>query len=135
MIRKAKNGYNVKIANLRALAILIVAFGHSIIIFDSGWNYYSSYYSSTLLENIKHCINLFQMPLFFFISGFCFFYTRTKLKKEGLLAFAKKKGKRLLIPFVVFSFFWMIPLRLAAHYPKMGGKTNYNNIFSDPFRQ
>ena len=97
------NKYNYKISNLRAIAILVVVFGHSIIIFDRSWNYYSALYSSPVLENIKHFINLFQMPLFVFISGYCFFYSKVRLKKGSLGAFVKSKAKRLLIPFVGFS--------------------------------
>ena len=110
-------GHNYKISNLRAFAILVVVFGHSIIIFDGNWNYYSALYSSDVLEVIKHIINLFQMQLFIFISGYCFYYSRNGLKQEGYYRFIKKKAKRLLIPFVVFALFWMIPIRMIAQYP------------------
>ena len=113
--------YNYKIANLRALAILIVVFGHSIIIFDSGWNYYTAEYQSAILEMVKHVINLFQMPLFIFISGYCFYYSREGLIRKGTGTFMHKKAYRLLIPFVSFALFWMIPLRMASHYPYWQG--------------
>ena len=46
-MKKSKNGKaslmknkNYKIVNLRAIAIILVVLGHSIIIYKSGWNYY-----------------------------------------------------------------------------------------------
>lgn len=105
---------NLKIINMRALAIIIVVFGHSIILYDPCWNIYSSQNVSTVLENIKHFINIIQMPLFFWVSGFCFFYSTKKNKK--FVSLAKNKCIRLLIPFFIVALFWVIPLRSFAHY-------------------
>ena len=113
----AKREYSFKISNLRALAILVVAFGHSIIIFDRNWGYYSATYTSQLLETAKHVINCFQMPLFVFVSGYCFYYSKKRLNKESLSKFISSKAKRLLVPFLIFSILWMIPIRLIAKYP------------------
>lgn len=73
---------NTKIENLRALAIILVVLGHSIIIYDSSWSTamgIDTAVSSPLLCWLKHCINLIQMPLFFSISGFCFYFSIKKL--------------------------------------------------------
>lgn len=48
-------------------------------------------------ENISNVIFSFHMPLFFFVSGFFF-------KETTLKAFLFKKGKRILIPYIAFSF-------------------------------
>ncbi len=112
-----KKKYNYKISNLRALAILVVVFGHSIIIFDRSWNYYSALYSSAFLETLKHVINLFQMPLFVFISGYCFYYSKRRIADGNYTEFIISKAKRLLIPFVTFALLWMIPIRLLSQYP------------------
>lgn len=55
-----------RISNIRALAIMIVVLGHSIIIYDTNWGYYTAKYQSEMLQSLKHIINYFQMPLFFF---------------------------------------------------------------------
>ena len=111
MVKKS----NFTITNLRAIAIMIVIIGHSIILYDSSWGFYSSDNHSLILENLKHIINLFQMPLFFSISGFCFYYS-----KDFNI---KKKIKRLIIPFIVVFIIWVIPFRIISRYPLY---ENYN---------
>lgn len=71
-----------QIANIRALAILLVVFGHSIILYSSSWNLYSSIHSVPLLDNIKRIIDIIQMPIFFSISGYLFFFIHIIKKEE-----------------------------------------------------
>lgn len=61
------------ITNVRALAIFLVVLGHSIILYSSAWGYYPTEQKSILLDNLKFLINGIQMPLFFSLSGFCFY--------------------------------------------------------------
>lgn len=63
--------YN-KITNLRAIAIFLVVFGHSIIIYSSEWNLYYTQNTCVFFDYLKRVINLIQMPIFFAISGFLF---------------------------------------------------------------
>lgn len=67
-----------RITRLRCWAIIVVVFGHSIILYDPNWGVYSSTYTVSSLMWIKHIINTFQMPLFLFLSGFCFYYSVKK---------------------------------------------------------
>lgn len=64
---------NTKIVNIRAIAILLVVFGNSIILYSSTWNLYTSTNQVLILDYLKRIIDLIQMPLFFSISGFLFF--------------------------------------------------------------
>ena len=109
---------NKNIDFLRAFAIILVVFGHSIIIYDNSWNVYYTSQESNVLSNIKIIINLIQMPLFLAISGYLFFYTN-KIKNYG--DFIIKKIKRLIIPFIIIALFWMLPIRYGVNY------NNYNN--------
>lgn len=59
------------IITLRAVAILLVVFGHSIIIYSDAWNLYSTTVQAPLFNVLKNAVNIVQMPLFFSISGFC----------------------------------------------------------------
>lgn len=101
-----------KIGNIRALAIFIVVLGHSIIIFDTSWGVYSSPYESIFLDELKRYINYIQMPLFVFVSGYCFHYSAGKPFAE----FAVKKFRRLIVPLIAVGAFWMIPIRIIIHY-------------------
>lgn len=54
-----------KIDNLRAIAILLVVLGHSIIIYDPNWGVITSDTECLPFFYLKQMINLIQMPLFF----------------------------------------------------------------------
>lgn len=104
---------NFKIVNLRAFAIITVVIGHSIILYSSKWNIIETTVSFPLLDKLKEFINLYQMQLYFFISGFLCYYG---MKKTNYYSFLKKKSKRLLIPYFVFGLLWMIPIKLAIGF-------------------
>ncbi len=109
-----------KIVNIRALAIIIVVLGHSIILYSTSWGFYQSVNKVIFLDKVKNIINLFQMPLFFSISGYLLYYQLNK--NIEFKEFLIKKAKRLLIPFIIFGIFWMIPIKLLVNYP------NYENL-------
>ena len=104
---------NETIEKMRAFAIFIVALGHSIIIFDPSWGIYTTNNQNQFFYILKQFINIIQMPMFIMISGFL--YSRA-CKKYSYKEIAKKKGKRILIPFVIITLFWMVPIRILANY-------------------
>lgn len=104
---------NTRINNIRALAILIVIFGHSIILYSSAWSIYEPIRECILLDDIKKVINLIQMPLFFSLSGFLFAESSKEIK---ISAFVLKKLKRLMIPFYAIGIMWMIPIKKILAY-------------------
>lgn len=113
-----------KITRLRSVAITIVVFGHSIILYDPQWELYKTVYTVDLLMWIKRIINTFQMPLFLFLSGFCFFYSIKRHDYHSVKSVIKGiegKAKRLLVPFFVIAIVWMIPIRLLCRYNAWSG--------------
>ena len=124
---KMKNNKNYNIVFLRFLAILIVVFGHSIIIYDPGWAYFTTSVKSNFLMNTKHIINVIQMPLYFAISGYVFYYTISK--KSSKLQLITNKFKRLIIPYIVFSFILVIPIRYIFKYESYNGNSFIYNIW------
>ena len=120
-----------KIVRMRCFAILVVVFGHSIILYDEQWGVYATQNKVMSLMWIKHFINTFQMPLFLFISGFCFWesvkrhgFDNKKATINGIL----NKAKHLLIPFVIVALFWMIPIRKLCNYTPWENIPNYRII-------
>lgn len=108
-----------KIMRLRCLAIVIVVLGHSIILYDPQWGIYRTSYTVDSLMYMKRVINTFQMPLFLFLSGFCFFYSVKKHGYKGIKSWGiglAGKMKRLLVPFSIIAVFWMIPIRKICNY-------------------
>lgn len=97
---------NYLISNLRVLAILLVVLGHSIIIYDPNWTTYNTPFHSVFLVTLKKIINLFQMELFFSLSGFLFFYTTQKkfkikslLKKKTITLANSISSHRIILPY------------------------------------
>ena len=73
-----KQNWSNSISNIRALAIIVVVFGHSIILYSSNWNIYTTKYTMPTLDLLKRVLDMFQMPLFFSISGYLFYFTYAK---------------------------------------------------------
>lgn len=69
---------NTKIVNIRALAIILVVLGHSIILYSSKWDLYETINQVPILDNMKRIIDIIQTSLFFSISGYLFYYSLNK---------------------------------------------------------
>ena len=113
------NNEVTKINNLRAIAILIVMFGHSIILYSEHWNLYTTDRICETFNIMKKMIDVIQMPLYFFISGYLFYWT---FCKKDFMTIIKDKIRRLLVPFISIGLFWMLPIRLVIKYP------GYNDV-------
>lgn len=111
---------NYQLVNIRSVSILIVMFGHSIIIYDQGWGILTTDVVSPLFSFIKHLINVIQMPLFFSISGFCFAYS---FERTNLKSLVNKKFLRLIIPYIFIAILWMNPIK---YFLKIQGYENIN---------
>ena len=107
-----------QLSNIRALAIFIVVLGHSIILYSSTWGTYETARACPFLDALKSIINVFQMPLFFSLSGFLFAFTHRE--KRGFLHLLKSKCLRLLVPFLAVGLFFILPIRFAISYPGYG---------------
>lgn len=70
-----------------------------------------------LLEQIKEIIYCFHMPLFMALSGALFQFTMRK--KQRLSNIIISKSKRLLLPFVIVTIFYDIPLKYLSGYWKL----------------
>lgn len=93
---------NYNLSALRSIAIILVVLGHSIILYDPNWAIYSPKDNCIFFEYLKSFINIIQMPLFFSLSGFLFYFS---VKKYSFINILKKKVKRLLIPYFIICFF------------------------------
>lgn len=116
---------------LRTFTMVLVIIGHC-----NYYNIQTSYggivYNSGNFENslifrilgqIISFIYSFHMPLFMAISGACFSLSKNKKQFKIL---AKEKARRLLVPFVVVTFFISIPCKLYGGY-----WAHSNNLIKD----
>lgn len=123
---------DLRIINLRAIAILIVVLGHSIILYDPSWGLYHSDIVMPLFEFVKqHLINPIQMPIFFFISGFLFYRSVNERAQLSFGKFFRSKFFRLIIPYYSIAILWMNPIKLCVKSP--GYEDGFG--FSDIARQ
>lgn len=103
-----------KIDNLRAIAILLVVLGHSIIIYDPNWGLISSNVKCLPFMYLKKVINLVQMPLFFSLSGFCFCLSKNQIFNSEMLT---NKFMRILLPYFFICFLYMDPIKIGLGVP------------------
>lgn len=104
-----------KIGNLRAVAILLVVLGHSIILYSDSWNLYETNQNVPFLNMLKEFIDIVQMPLYFSLSGYLFVFTHKK--KLGLICLLKNKLRRLIVPYLSIGILYMLPIRIAVGFP------------------
>lgn len=125
---------NRSIVVLRFFAILSVVIGHSIIVFSGNWNYFHVLSSSLLLKVIKSFIDFYQMPVFIFISGYLLSYTGKISHMNGWedeKQFLITKAKRLLLPFVMVAFCWIMPIRTLINFENINQYSIINRFFNN----
>lgn len=105
---------NYNIVFIRFLAIMIVMFGHSIIIYDPNWGLLTTNVTSNTLVFIKHIINSIQMPIWFTMAGFLYYFSLKKNK--DIITVFKDKFKKLIIPFLIIGLLYLIPIRYLVNY-------------------
>jgi len=110
-IHKKNNPLLVNIIILRVIAIILVVLGHSLRNMEApNLHLFFPYYTSEIEVFIKNYIYSFHMPLFFFISGYVFYFINTKKEKNYSISIElKKKFKRLIIPLYATSFLILLP--------------------------
>lgn len=57
-----------RLVNIRALAIVLVVLGHSIILYSTSWGLYGTNQHSDFLISLKTVINVVQIPLLIAIA-------------------------------------------------------------------
>ena len=115
-----------QIENIRAFAIFLVVFGHSIILYSSSWDLYDTTVMAPWLDYLKLIIDFIQMPLFFSISGYLFKFTHSKNK--GIVNLIVNKTKRLLVPYVGIGLLYLLPIRVLIEFESYR-KIGINQIF------
>lgn len=103
------------ISLLRVAAIALVVLGHSLHAYTGGW-VYTSIIKSELLTKLTYYIYTIHMPLLVFIAGYLYAFQRWELGKyEKSDIFVAKKALRLLVPYFVIAFCYMVPVKYLLH--------------------
>lgn len=95
--------------------MFLVVFYHSIIFWTGTWFGGEPFYNSFILSTLSRWLNSFHIYGFALVSGYLFYFLKCENGKyTSFTAFAVKKAKRLLLPYVFVSVIWVIPF--ALHY-------------------
>lgn len=94
------------ISLMQLVGCLLVIFGHL---------YPFTSYVPARLWDVQSFLYCFHMPLFVFCSGFLLIYSG-QIQKQSFGAYAKKRAKKLLIPYVVFSLIGIVPKLLFSQF-------------------
>lgn len=109
---------------LRVIATVLVVLGHCTY-FRIMTNYGGCDYSVLaagssgvfrVFRQITRFINYFHMPLFMALSGALFYISMSNGKYHTIKHVAVDKGKRLMIPFVVVTIAYSVPLKCLSGY-------------------
>ena len=69
-----------------------------------------------IFDKVRYVIYLFHMPLFMAISGALFALQTKKGRWSGFGSFAEAKWQRLMIPYLVFTLLYLVPLKYLSGY-------------------
>lgn len=107
------------IALLRALAIILVVFAHATrSVYSPNAHMYSPEVTPLWEIIIKHYIYSFHMPLFFWISGYIFYYSSIEtVKFSGVRIQVLEKFNRLIVPMYSTSFLILLPTIIFFGHP------------------
>lgn len=109
---------------LRVIATILVVIGHCTY-YKISTNYGGCDYSSLftvrsfvfkLATKLTEFIYLFHMPLFIALSGALFEKSLNKGHYSSIKQLMNKKAKSLLIPFIVVTLFYSMPIKFASGY-------------------
>ncbi len=93
----------------KGIGILLVVYGHLVMfntLGEQGW-----------YRDTKAAVYLFHMPLFMYLSGFVFFYTKAHLAFErGFPNFLAKRFDRLILPFLALALITVLGKALASQF-------------------
>ncbi|MBR6722834.1 acyltransferase [bacterium] len=105
-MEKSKRLFYIEI--LQAFGILCVFLGHALRIYhDGGW-YFHKTQTILAFDIIDKFIYSFHMPLFMFLSGFLFYLNKDKI--QNAWEYVLKRVKRLLLPFYLAGFLYVLPM-------------------------
>lgn len=107
---KDKKIFN-EIEIMRVIAMICVVLQHSMAIYAWGGWFRTSKVNSTFFAIANNYLATIHIYSFVFISGYLFYFLAFEKKKyNNSKEFVIKKIRRLLIPYIVIYFIWLLPI-------------------------
>ncbi|MBV4440197.1 acyltransferase family protein [Clostridium tyrobutyricum] len=118
----------INVVFLKVVAILLVVLGHAMYVY-TGHKPFQMQVQSSALNVISLYIYSFHMPLFIFISGYLYFYVKIeKNKYRNFKKFICNKFLRLGVPYIIFGFLYLVPIRWLIGYYKLRPGTSHMSL-------
>ena len=112
---KPGGGKLIELDLMKFYGILLVVLGHVAFCYTDMGAVKPALASDTM-KMLKDIIYAFHMPMFVFVSGFIFAYQlEVKKREQTLWKLITDKFKRLIIPYYVFAFLWVLPTMCLLH--------------------
>ena len=116
---------NEDITFIKTVLMLVVVAYHSCIFWNGTWFGRAPAISSDGLNILSRWLNSFQMQVFFLVSGYIFCFKRCECNAyQQFKPFMVNKIKRLIVPYIFVSAFWVIPAEVMTH----GGGENCKKV-------
>lgn len=94
----------------KVILMLLIVLYHSTVFFSGNWFNQKPVNSSKFFCLFSQILNSFHVYAFVLISGYIYAYLKfEKNKYLNIKFFVKNKFKRLIIPYIFISLFWVIP--------------------------
>ena len=107
---------NEDITFIKTVLMLVVVAYHSCIFWNGTWFGRAPAISSDGLNILSRWLNSFQMQVFFLVSGYIFCFKRCECNAyQQFKPFMVNKIKRLIVPYIFVSAFWVIPAEVMTH--------------------
>lgn len=111
-----KSNRNTVLKNLdfsKTILMILVVLYHSMVFFGGNWFNQLPIYNSKFFGIFSQILNSFHIYAFVLISGYVYAYLR--FEKDKYLMFnsiLESKFKRLIVPYIFISIFWVIPFHI-----------------------
>lgn len=104
----------INISYIKVIIMLVIVLYHSMLFFNGEWFVYQTpIFKADYLKYIANWLNTFHVQTFCMVSGFLFYYLKIeKGRYNNPIKDIKKRSKRLLIPYIFTSVFWVIPIAI-----------------------
>ena len=98
-----------EVSFIRPILIILLVLYHSLCIHTGNWRTIEGMNVIPAYREIGRLAYSFMLECFVFVSGYVWAYQRETLgKKEGFLLLCKKKAMRLIVPYILFGFLYML---------------------------
>lgn len=106
-------------SRIKTIMMILIIVYHSVALWmPEGWFNQAPAEDNIVFKYIAQWLNMIHIYVFAFVSGYIYSHSRFKLGRySSFKDFVIKKVKRLLIPYIIISIIWCIPMYIIFYKP------------------